>query len=150
MAKRYLKTYGVYGLLEWHASIPISDGYKLHVVFSGGSQTAYGVRPAEYSTSDVMVQHMIENSRYFKEGRISLEDCSPLGGSDAEDESPMPVENPAAMPEESASSLEVLKVACIDDARDYLVEHFGAKKGELRSRSAIDACGEKNGIRFEY
>lgn len=68
-AKR--KTYGVRGYLEWVALIECGKAtVKVH--FSGGSLTAYGVTPAEFTTQNPMTQAIIENSKEFKSGKIFL------------------------------------------------------------------------------
>ena len=40
--------------------------------FTGGALTSYGVTPAEFTTSNPFIQKVIENSSYFKEGRIKV------------------------------------------------------------------------------
>lgn len=66
-----LKTYGITNLLDWKAQISAGKA-KVIVHFTGGAITAYGVTPAEYSTSNAFFQHVIEGSDYFKSGRIKL------------------------------------------------------------------------------
>lgn len=72
------KTYAVRGLVEWKASIPVGRG-KLIIHFTGGAFTAYGVTPAEYKTDNPAIQAIIENSAYFRNGRITLEGGIPVG-----------------------------------------------------------------------
>lgn len=48
----------------------------------------------------------------------------------------------------SDEELEVVKVTCNQDAKDYLEEHFGAQSG-LRNWDTILAVGKANGILFE-
>lgn len=63
------KTYGVNGLMEWDTAIPVGKAImKVH--FSGGSLTGYGVTPATFTTEDPIKQRIIENSDYFKSGKI--------------------------------------------------------------------------------
>lgn len=64
-------TYGVMGMMEWVALIPTRSNL-LRVRFSGGSLSGYGVSPATFTTSNVAVAHMIEESHYFKSGKIRL------------------------------------------------------------------------------
>ena len=66
-----LKIYGIHGLLEWHGSIH-SNGASMHLDFTNGSTTAYGVAPATYMTKNELTQHFIEHSDEFKSGRIKL------------------------------------------------------------------------------
>ena len=65
------KTYGAVGLLDYQAEIPVGRA-KMVVNFSGGAITGYGIAPAEHTTSDPLVQSVIENSAAFKRGRIIL------------------------------------------------------------------------------
>lgn len=64
-------TYGVYGMMEYQAIIKIGRA-TLKVMFTDGSITAMGQSPAQYTTSDFIVQHAIENSSDFKKGRIHV------------------------------------------------------------------------------
>lgn len=62
-------TYGVRGLVEWQAEIPM--GYrKLNVTFSGGIPGGYNRTPATFTTSDPVLQRLIEQSHWFRKGRI--------------------------------------------------------------------------------
>lgn len=63
------REYGVWGLMELNAVIPAGRG-TLHVHFTGGSVTGFGVVPAKFATSDPLVIHLIENSEYFRSGKI--------------------------------------------------------------------------------
>lgn len=65
------RTYGAPRLVDWVAQIK-AGAATLRVHFTGGALTSYGVTPAEYSTSDPFIQTVIEQSSYFKEGRIIL------------------------------------------------------------------------------
>ena len=64
-------TYGVYGMMEYQAIIKIGRA-TLKAMFTDGSITAMGQNPAQYTTSDFIVQHAIENSSDFKKGRIHV------------------------------------------------------------------------------
>ena len=124
------KVYGVKGLMEWVATIPVGKA-TIRVPFSGGSMSAFGVIP---ETSDVVMQHIIERSNYFASGKITL-----LRTFVTEEE----------IKAEEAKKTSTIKVASIEDARDYLVDNFGATKSELRSRKAIEDCAKVNGVVFE-
>lgn len=65
--KKVQKTYGVYNLMEWQCNV----GGKT-INFTGGAFTGYGIRPAQYTTRELFLQTLIENSRFFKSGRIKL------------------------------------------------------------------------------
>lgn len=64
-------TYGVYGMMEYQAIIKIGRA-TLKVLFTDGSITSLGQNPAQYTTSDFIVQHAIENSSDYKRGRIKV------------------------------------------------------------------------------
>lgn len=63
-------TYGAPRLVDWVAQIKAGSA-TLRVHFTGGALTSYGVTPAEYTTSNPFIQKVIENSSYFKQGRIT-------------------------------------------------------------------------------
>lgn len=133
------KTYGVTGLMEWHAILTAGKA-KVHVDFTGGALTGYGVTPAEYSTEDPFIQAVIENSSYYKTGRIATLRTIILEPEEVKEEKA-----------EKEEAVEVLTVAVgsLDDARDYLVEHHGMNASSLRSKKSILENGAKVGVQFE-
>lgn len=58
-------------MMEYQAIIKIGRA-TLKVMFTDGSITAMGQNPAQYTTSDFIVQHAIENSSDFKKRRIHV------------------------------------------------------------------------------
>ena len=64
-------TYGVYNIVEWHARLRMGKA-TMKVSFTGGSMTTNGIIPATYTTSDPIIQFVIENSPEFKSGRIKV------------------------------------------------------------------------------
>lgn len=64
-------TYGAPRLVDWVAQIK-AGAATVRVHFTGGALTSYGVTPAEYTTANPFIQKVIENSSYFKEGRINI------------------------------------------------------------------------------
>lgn len=62
-------TYGAPRLVDWVAQIK-AGAATVRVHFTGGALTTYGVTPAEYTTDNPFIQKVIEQSTYFKEGRI--------------------------------------------------------------------------------
>lgn len=64
-------TYGAPRLVDWVAQIKVGAA-SVRVHFTGGALTSYGVTPAEFTTSNPFIQKVIENSYYFKEGRIKV------------------------------------------------------------------------------
>lgn len=69
--KLYKKKYGVFGLLEYHAVLPLGGG-SVRVDFKHGSISARGIDPATFTTENEVVQQLIEDSDKFKSGRIKL------------------------------------------------------------------------------
>lgn len=65
------KKYGVEGLVDWKAQISAGRA-KVIVHFAGGALTRFGVTPAEFTTKDAFIQRVIEDSGYFKSGRIRI------------------------------------------------------------------------------
>ena len=57
-----------------------------------------------------------------------------------------PIELPCA--EENGEVPEAITVSSLDDAKDYLNEHFGIAKSNLRSRAAIEERAKEHGIEF--
>lgn len=141
----YRKTYGIYGLLEWHGFIE-SHGVKMKVHFTNGSVTAHGVAPATFATSNKLTQHIIENSERFKSGRIFIVSAIELPNATAR------VERTEGSAEDApASDKKTVEVTSLAEAKDYLVENHGIAASKLRSRAQImeqaNICGvEFNGI----
>lgn len=120
------KIYGVKGLMEWQCVIP-SGVSRFHFSFTEGTITGYGVTPAKYRTSNPMLQSVIENSDYFKQGKIFLVKSIVL-----EAEAKPQVEDAAP-----AEDFKKVDVSCLDDAKDYLAENFGVSRLKLKSKQSI-------------
>lgn len=65
------KTYAARGLLDWQIALNVG-GAIIRVCFSGGSMGSNGVIPAKYVTDSIVMQRVIEDSDYYKSGRIVL------------------------------------------------------------------------------
>jgi len=52
--------------------------------------------------------------------------------------------------EENGEVPEAITVSSLDDAKDYLNEHFGIAKSQLRSRNAIEERAKENGVVFFF
>ena len=75
------------------------------------------------------------------------EDESPkLPAGDPVGEQGEPEAEPAT--EENGEVPEAITVSSLDDAKDYLNEHFGIAKSQLRSRAAIEEHAKEHGIEF--
>lgn len=121
------KTYGVNGYIEWVANI-IVGGAAVKVPFTGGAITKYGIVPAEYTTSDPVIQKIIENSSHFRSRRIFL-----LKGEKEPEQEKKP---------------ETVKVTCLADATDILREK-GVSTARITSREDAGRIGRENNIKFE-
>lgn len=86
-------TYGAPRLVDWVAQIKVGAA-SVRVHFTGGALTSYGVTPAEFTTSNPFIQKVIENSSYFKEGRIIIQRRATI----EEPKKPAPKEKPKAQP----------------------------------------------------
>lgn len=64
-------TYGVRGMMEYQALIPLGKA-TLKILFTDGSMNSLGAHPAKFTTDNFMVQHAIENSSDFRRGRIQV------------------------------------------------------------------------------
>lgn len=62
-------TYGAPRYMDWVAQLKVGAA-TVRIHFTGGALTAYGVTPAEYTTTNPVIQRVIEQSQYYKEGRI--------------------------------------------------------------------------------
>lgn len=161
-----VKTYGVPGLSEWYGKVKAGN-IEVEVQFKGGTASPSGAQPAYFVTKDPITQFVIENSKEFKQGFIILVMQHELPGAHPrmavpkpktveqnvevpeEDENPKePVEEPAT--EENGEVPEAITVSSLDDAKDYLNEHFGIAKSQLRSRNAIEERAKENGVVFFF
>lgn len=91
-------TYGAPRLVDWVAQIKVGAA-SVRVHFTGGALTSYGVTPAEFTTSNPFIQKVIENSSYFKEGRIIVQRRAKI----EEPQKPAPKAKPKAQPAPQAA-----------------------------------------------
>lgn len=157
------KTYGVSGLMDWTTNIKAGKA-TINVHFSGGALTAYGVTPATYSTTNPLFQIVIENSEYYKSGRITLISEMEVAGESSvktHKASAEPAAASSAEPEaqqneevtDNADGMTVVEVADKSDAIEYLKEHYpdkGYGAVKLRTHAAFDAACTEHGIKFVY
>lgn len=148
---KVLKVYGAPGLQEW--TLVLGNGPRLHLHFEHGSQNAFGASPAEYRTENKFFQTIIEQSNYFKEGRIVLLDEVVLEGED-EDKAVSPVaesEAQASEAQEEAQPKLAMKMVftSVDDAREYAVEKLGVSATSVRARAALEKTLADAGVVFE-
>lgn len=148
---KVLKVYGAPGLQEW--TLVLGNGPRLHLHFEHGSQNAFGASPAEYRTENKFFQTIIEQSNYFKEGRIVLLDEVVLEGEE-DDNAVSPVaesEEQASEAQEEAQPKLAMKMVftSVDDAREYAVENLGVSATSVRARAALEKTMLNAGIVFE-
>lgn len=150
--------------MELVASIPCGKA-KVNIPFTGGSQSAFGVTPATFTTEDPFKQALIQNSDMYKSGKIYI--VSEANGTGKYKEfKPKAVEAPEGNTDgnktdsetivnggsvESKAEGKVMKeveVADIDIARDYLVENFGINKTAVRYKANVLSFAEEHNIAF--
>ena len=134
------KTYGVKGMIEWHALIPFGKS-TMSVKFTGGTITGYGISPAKFITSDPIAQNVIERSDLFKNGKIKLL---------AVYEEPGDKTSAATASQngvETSKAKKQIKVASLEDAREILKEK-GVSWRELKTTDAIKTAAAGLGIEF--
>lgn len=124
--------------MEWQPIIYAGKA-KFCPKFEGGALTAYGITPARYTTKDPLQQHIIENSDYFKEGRIELL-CS------VEDEAEEAETTEEVKEEAPAAEIQQMTFASIGDAREYLVDTYGINASSVRSKISVMEEGRRHGI----
>lgn len=146
---REMKTYGVYGLMDWQPIIRVGRA-KFCPLFTGGGATAYGQTPAKYATSNEVCQRIIENSDYFKSGHIKL-----LYSNEIEEAKDLEVcaeshDDGAEYVEHDDGAEYVEKVfPSMGDAASYVADSFGTPKSKLRTRDAIVSAGKAHNVNIK-
>lgn len=137
---REMKTYGVYGLMDWQPIIRVGRA-KFCPLFTGGGATAYGQTPAKYATSNEVCQRIIENSDYFKSGHIKL-----LYSNEIEEAKDLEV--CAESLDDGAEYVEKV-FPSMGDAASYVADSFGTPKSKLRTRDAIVSAGKAHNVNIK-
>ena len=135
-----MKTYGVYGLMDWQPIIRVGRA-KFCPLFTGGGATAYGQTPAKYATSNEVCQRIIENSDYFKSGHIKLLYTNEI--EEAKD-----LEVCAESHDDGADYVEKV-FPSMGDAASYVADSFGTPKSKLRTRDAIVSAGKAHNVNIK-
>ena len=135
-----MKTYGVYGLMDWQPIIRVGRA-KFCPLFTGGGATAYGQTPAKYATSNEVCQRIIENSDYFKSGHIKLLYTNEI--EEAKD-----LEVCAESHDDVAEYVEKV-FPSMGDAASYVADSFGTPKSKLRTRDAIVSAGKAHNVNIK-
>ena len=148
---KVLKVYGAPGLQEW--TLVLGNGPRLHLHFEHGSQNAFGASPAEYRTDNKFFQTIIEQSNYFKEGRIVLLDEVVLEEEENDSSVPSDAESEEQESEPQKESLteesKKMTFPSVDDAREYAVEKLGVAASSVRSRAALEKALADAGVVFD-
>lgn len=166
-------TYGAPRLVDWVAQIKVGSA-SVRVHFTGGALTSYGVTPAEFTTSNPFIQTVIENSSYFKEGRITVlrrtatEDPKKAAPKAKPKAQGAPQAAPAAQPkaeepvgatpahdeaeaetdQASSGGLTKVEVTCLPDAQAYLQEKFNISSYKVRNCETAQQIAAEHGIEF--
>lgn len=170
----YKKTYGAPNYMDWVAQIKAGSA-TVRVHFTGGALSVYGVTPAEYTTSNTFIQTVIEQSQYFKEGRIKLlksveiADTKPAVSkttktatkaaaqsatkveATAKEETTAETTTPTITAEEADTemgSLLKVEVSCLQDAQDYLQQNYGISSYKVRTRATAQQAAYEHGVEF--
>lgn len=167
-----VKTYGVPELTEWHGKVKAGT-IQVAVSFTGGTSSPSGAQPAYLVTKDPITQFVIENSKEFKNGFITLLMSQDIPGNHPRMAVPTPlhldkiaVEEAENAPKESGTNLEEaeakdparteesqmvkMEFSCNDDAKDYLEQQFGYVRSKLINREAIVNAGKAHGIEMTF
>lgn len=156
-------TYAVNDVLEWECCISVLKA-NIRLNFSGGGISPYGQTAAEFTTSNTMLQGIIESSSYYKSGRIYIlrsERLDDTGNVDPGDQIPKMSEcettpsTPSTPEYPSGAKCEgdgivYIQVSDINEAKEYLVSKFGLKPSSLKTRDNINKAASENKICFEY
>lgn len=154
--KKKIKTYGVKGLMEWMCNIPVGKTH-LQVEFTGGVLTQYGNTPAKFTTDDMLKQAIIENSKPFKNGKITLLSCIEsqedetrrLEGGKTNNETDTDNNETDTDKQQASEAQNVVEVESLDDAKEYLNQKYGIAVRNLRSRQAIIDAAKECGFSFK-
>lgn len=141
--------------MDWTAIIKAGKA-SVRVTFSGGAMTRHGVIPAEFATSNRFMQTVIENSDYYKTGRIRLLRSIQLD-EDLVSEKPgvkseeMPAPGPVAneVVDEGDEGENVVAVTCLEDAQTYLKEHYGVPMHKTSSKAKCIKEAQQYGVIFK-
>lgn len=142
-----LKTYGAPGLMEWQAQIKVGKA-TFNFCFSGGTLTGYGVTPALYATKNKVYQAIIESSDYFKNGKITLVRELPIEGDEAEAKAEVAEEQPKTEAVEDADGMKVIKVSCLEDARQILINDYRVAPTKILTEAKVMARAKSKGVKF--
>lgn len=131
-------TYGVVDLIDWNARIPVGKACMC-VHFTGGALTKYGVTPAEFTTCDPFTRRVIEDSDYFRSGRITV--LRRAG---------RPESGPPATGKAPCAPTKEMEVACLEDAIEYLRSNHAVPSYRVRNVALAQEIGAAYGVKFIF
>lgn len=99
-----------------------------------------------FRVETVAQQDTAAKTRPGKTGTSSPEPLQPSAHDGAEETAGETLQ--AEDPGEETKGTRQISVTDIDDAKDYLSEHFGVSRTKMRSEKQIRAAAEQNGIEF--
>lgn len=141
-----IKTYKSRSVLSFSITMPKGNYRRIRFTpFSWGG----GV----YVTEDEEEQKVLESIPEYGNRFVLCE----VASTESEDvkpaeETPVPgaAEESETETQEEVNTNNVVQVADYAEAKEYLIDNYGYKSGQLRSQKAIAEAAEKNGITFEY
>lgn len=158
-------------MVEFQALVNIGKAV-MKVNFTDGSMTAFGQNPAQFTTTNPVVQFAIQNSTDFKKGRIKIINtieldeeinCGPKVVASAapaaeakkaeavvETKKAEAAAATAATVEGEEAKVDEIEFDCNDDAKDYLEKRYGANRQKMRTRAEIVALGKTYGLSITF
>lgn len=141
------KKYGIKGISECVLRLPVGNTVVVCNFTNGDLQSREPI-PASYTTSNPIVQHVIESCDKFKNGKIYI--MAEYG------DDPAPAETPAAAPKAKAKASKKIEreprvmenVKTYGDAMTVLMTENGVNLGELKSVEDCIAKAAELGISF--
>lgn len=141
-----IKVYGIHGLYEWKPVIKVGHAtFSPH--FEGGTIDKNGVTPARYTSTNKVEQTIIENSSYYKNGRIFLM-CE--SGEDDEPPTNNNKESESTEKESENKNLQPMSFASVNDAVAFMMENYGYMRSQLPSKRSIQDAGKEQGLLISF
>lgn len=113
-------------------SVILPSGKSLHVSFSpltGGGSVYY--------TDNADIQTALEKHPKFNH-LFKVEDVQEKQVLESD-----------AVVSSTSTGITTIEVTCLEDAKEYLVEHFGISRTKLRGLKSIQEAAEKNQVEFK-
>lgn len=152
MVKIIKKTYGIYGMAEHSILIGPLSNIRIH--FTNGRMTVRGVEPCTFTTDNVAIQEMIEQTKKFKETYIKLVRKEEIVVPDEPSKESVSADKPSAVSDvepyagvhEEGESFP--KVKNSQQAKSVLMDCYGVSMSELPNAEAVRAKAEELRLSF--